>query len=304
MIDRKDAAVDWSFGGSWPFEPRWFETPAGRLHYVDEGPRDRPATVLVHGNPTWGYLYRRVIGELVEAGQRVVVPDHLGFGRSESPTETDLYAVTAHADRLERLLDDLDLDRVTLAVHDWGGPIALRWAARRHQRVERLLLFNTFAPKLPGPIGGRASIRALRTPLLGRYLVRRRNVPVEQFLFDAGLVDPGKLSETDKRAYRAPHRDPDSRTGMLAFPAAIPFRRGDPVAEMSVSTAEDLERHFRDKPVRVCWGMRDLLFGPEVLERWQALLPSAEVVRLPDAGHFVHEDAPEETRAALVGFVA
>ena len=115
-------ADDWTFGGTWPYEPRWFESPDGRMHYVDVGPADGKPVVLVHGNPTWGYLYRHFIAGLVEAGHRAIVPDHLGFGRSDKPDDVQLYAVPKHADRMNALLESLDLHDATVVCQDWGGP--------------------------------------------------------------------------------------------------------------------------------------------------------------------------------------
>ena len=103
------AVADWTFEGTWPYEPQWFDSPDGRMHYVDEGPRDGRPVVMVHGNPTWGYLYRNFIPALVEAGHRAIVPDHLGFGRSEKPRDPELYRVPRHARRLDALLESLDL---------------------------------------------------------------------------------------------------------------------------------------------------------------------------------------------------
>ena len=119
-------STDWPFGGTWPYEPRWFETPEGRMHYVDEGPRDGKPVVMLHGNPTWGYLYRNFIGPLTDAGYRAIVPDHLGFGRSEKPDDREFYRIPRHAERLEALLESLDLAEATVVPQDWGGPIGLR----------------------------------------------------------------------------------------------------------------------------------------------------------------------------------
>ena len=137
--------VDWTFDGTWPYEPRWFGSGGARMHYVDVGPRDGRPVVLVHGNPTWGYLYRHFIPALVAAGNRAIVPDHLGFGRSDKPRGSDLYRVPRHARRLEALLESLDLRGAVLVPHDWGGPIALCWATRHPGRVDGLFIINTLA---------------------------------------------------------------------------------------------------------------------------------------------------------------
>jgi pimeloyl-ACP methyl ester carboxylesterase len=137
--------ADWTFDGTWPYEPQWFDSPDGRMHYVDVGPRDGRPVVLVHGNPTWGYLYRNFIPALVEAGHRAIVPDHLGFGRSDKLADPELYRVPRHARRLDALLELLDLRGATVVPQDWGGPIGLYWATRHPERVAGLFILNTYA---------------------------------------------------------------------------------------------------------------------------------------------------------------
>lgn len=291
--------TDWSCAGTWPFEPRYLQTDAGRMHYVDEGPRDAPAVVFAHGNPTWSYLFRNLIGALAAAGQRVVSVDHLGFGRSDVPDDPRCFTVDRHTRRLATLLDSLALRDVTLVPHDWGGPIALPWAARRSEAVRALFLLNTFAPHLPGPMGQRGALRLLRSRLFGPMLVKRGNIPTEQFLFRAGTAHPERWTETTKGAYRAPHPDPRSRTPMLVFPQEIPFTEAHPVARSMNAATALLETQLAGKPVAIVWGMQDVLFGAEVLTRWQQVFPHARVHRLPDAGHFVSEDAPEQVLSHL-----
>jgi cis-3-alkyl-4-acyloxetan-2-one decarboxylase len=138
--------ADWTFDGAWPYDPRWFDTPAGRLHYIDEGPRDGRPIVLVHGNPTWGFLYRRFVKPLLEVGSRVVVPDHLGFGRSDKPGDPAAYRMEAHFSRMNALLESLELDDATVVAHDQGGPIAFSWAVRQPHRVSQLCVLNTWCP--------------------------------------------------------------------------------------------------------------------------------------------------------------
>lgn len=285
--------TDWTFGGTWPYEPRFFESDAGPMHYVDVGPRGAGASVLLHGNPTWSYLFRKLIGSLAADGHRVVSVDHLGFGRSAGPNGVENYTVDRHASRLAALLDSLQLRDVTLLVHDWGGPIGLPWAAQRPETIRGLYLLNTFAPTLPGPMGERGSLRMLRSRLFGPMLVKGRNVPTEQFLFEAGTTRPASFDETIKEAYRAPHPDRQSRTPMLVFARGIPFRADHPVARSMNSATEALRMQLADKPVAISWGMKDVLFGEEVLGQWQQVFAHAEVHRLSDCGHFVPEDAPE-----------
>lgn len=295
--------TDWTYDGTWPFEPRYIQTDAGRMHYVDEGPCDAPAVVFAHGNPTWSYLFRDFIGPLAAGGHRVVSVDHLGFGRSDAPDDPLCFTVERHTQRLAALLDSLELRDVTLVPHDWGGPIALPWAARRSEALRGLFLLNTFAPRLPGPMGRRGSLRMLRSRLFGAMLVKRRNVPTEQFLFKTGTAHPDHWTESTKRAYRAPHPDPRSRTPMLVLPREVPFTDAHPVAKSMNSTTALLKIQLADKPVAIVWGMKDVLFGEEVLAQWQQIFPHARVHRLSDAGHFVPEDAPHQVLSRLTEFL-
>jgi haloalkane dehalogenase len=294
-----DRTATWDFGGSWPFPPRFFEAEGGRLHYVDEG--DGRPVVLLHGNPAWSYLYRRFIPALRQAGCRAIAIDLLGFGRSDKPADPAAYTIERHAQRLASVLDSLDLRGACLVVHDWGGPIGLPWAVGNPDRVARLMILNTFAPALPGPMGKGLTLRLLRTRGLGELIATRRDGLTEDFLLGAGTRHrKERLDDDAKRAYRAPHPDRASRTGVLAFPRQVPLEAGGPVAELTRRTEEGLRRDFADRPAQICWGMRDVLFGERVLDLWRDVLPGAPVLRLEDAGHFIQEDAHERVIPALL----
>ena len=299
-----DRTADWSFGGTWPFEPRFFDTDSGRLHYVDEGPRDGRSVVMLHGNPTWSYLYRRFIPALTDAGHRAIALDLLGFGRSDKLDDESAYAISLHVERLEELLGSLDLNDACLVVHDWGGPIGLPWAVRNRDTVTRLMILNTFAPRLPGPMGQGFSVRMLRLPGIGELAAKVRPGITESFLLGNGVRHHDRLDANVKEAYRAPHPDRASRAGTLAFPRQVPLRDDTPVARQTRETADALERDFRDRPARICWGMRDVLFGEAVLDMWRAVLPQASVTRIEDAGHFVQEDAHERVIPELLEVLA
>jgi pimeloyl-ACP methyl ester carboxylesterase len=297
-------AIDWTFSGTWPFEPHWFETVDGRMHYVDEGPRVGRPVVLLHGNPTWGYLYRRFIDPLAGAGHRAIVPDHLGFGRSDKPARPDLYTIRRHAERLEALLESLDLRDAVVVPQDWGGPIGLYWAGRHPERVTGLFLLNTFAHRPPEKVKLPLPLRVFRLPVAGEVAVKRLDLFKRVFLFRAGVVRRERLDATVRAAYRAPHPTSSSRTPILVFPREIPSGPDGPVSDLCAEVEAGLERHFRSKPVTIAWAMRDIAFAPEILEQaWLGTFPDARVIRLEDAGHYLQEDAHERIVPALLEFL-
>lgn len=273
---------DWTFGGTWPYEPRWLDADGVTVHYVDEGPRGGEPVLLLHGSPTWSYLYRRYLRGLADAGFRAVAYDQLGFGRSDKPRRLREYSLHRHGGHLAALVDELDLDGVTLVVHDWGGPIGLAWAAANPERVRRLVVLNTFSEESPGARG------PFRWPLTRELLVKRAHFYVRVFLFRGGLRHPERLGESERAAYLAPHPNARSRTGILAatrFHAALP----------------DLEP-LSGTPVLYVWGLRDRALGEAGLRRWQARLPG-EALELEDSASFVPEDAPDESLEAILDFL-
>jgi pimeloyl-ACP methyl ester carboxylesterase len=297
--------IDWTFGGSWPYEPRWFESPHGRMHYIDEGPGDGRPVVMLHGNPTWGYLYRNFVPPLVEAGYRTIVPDHLGFGRSEKPDHPELYTIHRHAERCEALLESLDLAEATVVPQDWGGPIGLRWATLHPDRVRSLFILNTFAHRPREKVRLPLPLVLFRTPVVGEVMVKGLDLFKRVFLFRAGVVHRERITADVKRAYRAPHPSWSSRTPILVFPRQIPAGPEGSVSDLNAEVEAGLERHFRAKPVKIVWAMRDIAFTPELLEGlWRQTLPDADVTRIADAGHYLQEDAHERIVAELIEFLS
>ena len=296
---------DWTFGGTWPYQPRWFDSVDGRMHYVDEGPRDGRPIVMVHGNPTWGYLYRRFIAAVTQAGYRAIVLDHLGFGRSDKPDRPELYRIHRHGERCEALLESLNLKDATILVQDWGGPIGMTWAARNPDRLRSLAILNTFVHRPPDKVALPLPLKLFRTPIIGEVMVKGLHAFVRLFLFKAGLVFPKRLGSHEKAAYLAPHPTWSSRTSILMFPREIP---AGPIGEVSDFVAEvhdQLMAGFSDKPVFIAWPMQDVAFGPEILENlWLHDFPRADVLRIKDAGHYIQEDAHEKVIPRLLKFLA
>lgn len=296
--------TDWTFNGTWPYPPQYFDSPDGRMHYIDEGPRDAHTVVMAHGNPTWGYLYRNFVDPLTQAGYRVVVPDHLGFGRSDKPDDPGLYAVQNHIARFDALLESLDLNSATVVCQDWGGMISLAWATAHPERIRSLFILNTFAHKPRRPAKLPVPIRLFRIPGIGEGLVKGSHFFVRLFLFQAGVRKKDRLTRDVKAAYLAPHPNWKSRTPILAFPRQIPAGPDGPVADLGGRVERGLERHFRSKPVKIMWAMKDVAFTPAMLDRlWLETFPKAEVTRIGDAGHYLQEDAHEVIVPELVEFL-
>jgi pimeloyl-ACP methyl ester carboxylesterase len=299
------AEADWTFEGTWPYEPRWFDSADGRMHYVDEGPRDGRPVVMVHGNPTWGYLFRRFIGPLTEAGHRAIAFDHLGFGRSDKPDRPEHYTIRRHCERADALLESLDLRDVTVVPQDWGGPIGLWWATSRPDRVRSLFLLNTYAHRPPRQVDLPLALRLFRTPVVGEVMVKGLDLFKRAWLFRAGVVNRDRFTPEVKRAYRAPHPNWSSRTPVLVFPREIPSGPEGPVSDLQGEIEARLERDFRSKPVKIVWPMKDIAFTPEVLDQlWLRTFPDADVVRIEDAGHYIQEDAHERVVPELLEYLA
>src|SRR5215203_594504 len=274
------------FGGTFPFEGRYIEAGDVRLHYVDEGPRDAPTLLFLHGNPTWSYLWRKPIAALAANGRRCVAFDHMGFGRSDKPPHPARYTLASHVEHALALIDRLDLTDTTLVAHDWGGPIGLGALLERRDRFGAVVLANTWAWELPSFLP--PFLREFRAEGLGEILALAGNLFVEAI--PGGManreVDPVMMG-----AYRAPFPDYWSRVGTLAFQRDIPLTERDASAPLMSGIHEQLPA--LEVPVTLLWGMRDRVFQPVFLEQWRELLPDAKIVELDDAAHFVVEDRPD-----------
>ena len=269
----------------YPFESHYADLDAARVHYVDEG--DGPPLLLLHGNPTWSFLYRDVIRGLRDR-YRCIAPDHPGFGLSR-PVPGYRFTPAEHAAVLEQLVLRLDLEDATLMVQDWGGPIGFAVATRHPQRFAAFVIGNTWAwPKTD--LGTQLFSRALGGGI-GRRLILHRNVFVERIL-PAG-VRRTKLSDVVMDAYRGPFPDPPSRVPIAVFPREI---------LSSVPFLAEVERGLpalRERPALIVWPTKDVAFGERERRRWEQLFPSGRTVPLEGAGHYMQEDASAEIVAAV-----
>ena len=268
-----------------PFESRYADVAGSRVHYVDEG--SGPPLLLLHGNPTWSFLYRDLVKGLRDR-YRCIAVDYPGFGLSQAPQGYG-FTPAEHAGVLEQVILQLDLTDVTMMVQDWGGPIGFAAATRQPARFTAFVIGNTWAWPKSDP-GTQVFSRLLGGPV-GRYLILDRNVFVERLL--PGGVRRGTLSPRVMNAYRGPFPTPDSRLPMHVFPREIlgsrPF-----LAEIERGLAA-----LRDRPALILWPTRDVAFRDPERRRWEQVFPDHRTVLLPGAGHYIQEDAPDEIVAAI-----
>jgi haloalkane dehalogenase len=286
-----------SFVREYPFAPRFLDVDGGAMHYVDEGPRDAPPLLLLHGNPTWSFYYRRIVRAFCR-DHRAIAPDHIGCGLSDKPQRWR-YTLEAHVGNVERLVLALDLSRITLVVHDWGGAIGMGVARRHPERIARLVILNTAAfvdERVP------MRIRLCRTPWLGGFLVRRLNA-FAGLAPRMALADPRKLASSARAGLLLPYDSFANRVALHAFVRDIPTSVQHPSFAELAATDGALER-FQNRPACIVWGERDWCFTPHFRRVWEGRLPSAEVHPLADAGHYLLEEAPDEVEDILRGFFA
>src|SRR3954469_2730339 len=260
----------WSdFGGRFPWKSRLVEVDHGvRQAVVDEGPRDSRVTfLLLHGNPTWGFLYRKFI-ERLSPKYRVIAPDHVGFGRSDKPRDPRWYTLARHIDDLGRVLEELKAERVVPVIQDWGGPIGMGWATRNPERVAGVGIFNTWAFVREPP---------MKLPWIFKWMVlgkggwkraTQSNIFVEWALARSG--PDGKLAGADLDPYRAPYPTGDDRVGIARFPQLIPETKNQGHESWAtMAQIEDGLPRLREKPALICWAMKDPAFRKQQLERWK-----------------------------------
>jgi haloalkane dehalogenase len=267
------------------------DVDGGRMHYVDEG--EGKPLVLVHGTPTWSFLYRHLIMDL-SRDYRVIAVDHIGFGLSDKPGSWS-YRPADHARNLATLVDRLGLEDITLVVHDFGGPIGLDYAIEHPENVSALVLFNTWMWSLAGTPAEKAS-NFMAGPV-GRFLYKRLNFS-PRVLVKAAFGDKRKLTREVHRHYIEAFPTPASRQG--AWVLAKELIRS---SEWYESLWRRRER-IADKPALLLWGMRDPTFRADSLARWREALRNARVVECAEGGHFVPEEAPGEAVAEIRAFLA
>jgi len=274
----------------YPSAPRYVEQDGLRMHYVDEGAG--APVLLLHGEPTWAYLYRKMIPPLAGVA-RVIAPDYFGFGRSDKPVRIEDYSYDFHYRSIEHLADELDLRETTVVVQDWGGPIGLRLAVERPERVSRLVILNTGigAGRAPSEewLRFRALVRRVGTELVPGQLIRISCVT--------------ELPDEVVDAYNAPFPVPESKAGVLAFPELVPTEVDHPSAAKMLEVREALTRW--ERPALVLFSDSDPIFSPQTAERMAERIPGAGPAEIVSgAGHFLQEEKGEEIAERIVRFLA
>jgi haloalkane dehalogenase len=271
----------------YPFEDRWLPYRDGALHYLDEG--TGPVVLLLHGNPTWSYLYRNVIKEL-RTGHRLIAPDYPGFGMSKAPSRYG-FTPPEHAGAIEHLIATLALQNIILVAQDWGGSVGMSYAVRHRKNLRGIVVMNSWA--WPASLPQWLFSLAMGGWPLGYWLQTRRN------FFAAAVVPRGihhreKVSDNLRKAYTDPFPTPASRKPTWVFPRQIRKARS------WLRAIESQLPALADVPAVILWGARDEPgFRPQEMARWQRYLVRHELEILDDASHFVQEDRPDRVADAI-----
>lgn len=283
----------------YPFESHFAQVGSHQMHYLDEG--QGPVVVMVHGNPSWSFYYRKLVGTLSKT-HRCIVPDHIGCGLSDKPSD-DTYAFT-----LEQRISDLDEllkqvcpnEQVVMVVHDWGGMIGTSWATQHNDRIRALVVLNTAAFHMPSDKALPWQLYLARNTSLGSLLVRGLNA----FSVGASVIGCTRkpMSSEIKKAYQAPYDSWNNRIATLRFVQDIPLEPGDSGYDI-VSQTSDALTVFGNTPTFIGWGLKDVVFDETFLRVWKEKFPHATTVEIPDGGHYILEDAPEIMLPAVEKFI-
>ena len=272
----------------YPFTPKRFEVRPGiQMSFLDEGPRDGDVVLMLHGNPSWSYYWRKLVTGLSDR-YRCIVPDHIGMGLSDKPGDAAYrYTLQSRVDDLAALLEHLGIvGKVTLAVHDWGGMIGFGWALRDPSRIARVVVLNTSAFPLPADKPMPWQLKVGRDLRLGALAIRGFNA----FSSAASFVGVSqRMPAAVRAAYVAPYNSWANRIATLRFVQDIPLESGDPAWDLVAESGRRLAE-YADRPALLAWGLRDFVFDAHFLRGFEQRLPNAQSLIFDDAGHYVLED--------------
>lgn len=299
---------DETFGGSFPFTPHFTDAAGFRMHYVDEGPLDGEVVLCLHGEPTWGYLYRRLVPAVAET-RRVIVPDHMGFGKSATPPERS-YWLQDHIDNLERFVLALDLSAITLVMHDFGGPVGMGFAARHPDRIRRVISANGPTPFGQADLLDRLTANIAVSPWFQWVLKAEKEGSLEVVLghlgFNVlstlklnGFENNNVISDTWLSAYGAHFASPADCLGAIGWAKGLAIG-----AHRFEAPDAPALRAIRAKPALAIWGEADRTLRAEhFLPLFAELFPSAPIHRLAGVGHYCLEDAPDAVISHITRFI-
>ncbi len=285
----------------YPFHSHYASIKGRQLHYLDEGPKHTSPLIMLHGNPSWSFFFRKLVLAL-RVHHRCLVPDHIGMGLSEKPLARNYdFALKTRVDDLQALLEQLGIrENITLVLHDWGGMIGMAYAERYPHRIKRLIILNTAAFHLPKGKNIPWQLRLSRVPLLNGILNQGFNA------FARGAVkycvSRKPMSEQIARSYLAPYDSWHNRLAVKKFVEDIPLKPGDRSYEIVDKVDKGLQQ-FVNLPMLICWGLRDFVFDKHFLQEWQSRFPRAEVHRFEDAGHYILEDAADDIIPLINKFI-
>ncbi|MFP4496778.1 MAG: alpha/beta fold hydrolase [Vulcanimicrobiota bacterium] len=283
----------------YPFKSNFLDLGGYKYHYINQGQGE--PLLFLHGNPTWSYYFRSLMSEL-EGSYRVIAPDHIGCGLSDTPSLEEYdYSLIQRAKDLENLIKHLGVNgKITLAVHDWGGMIGMLFAVRNPEMIKRFIIFNTSAFHLPKDKQFPWPLWICRDTFLGQYLVQGMNLFV--LLALKWCCKKKKLSAEEKRQYIRPYQNWKQRTAVYQFVRDIPLKKED-CSYKCIDEVENNLDQFRNHPMLICWGMKDFVFDESFLRKWQEQFPGAETHKFPDAGHYIIEDEKEEILSLVKRFL-
>jgi pimeloyl-ACP methyl ester carboxylesterase len=272
---------EWLDRKEYPFKSHFFETAVGKMHYIDEGQGE--PIVMIHGNPGWSFEFRKIISELSKTNRCIAV-DHIGFGLSEKPFDFD-YLPVSHAKNFELLMDQLDLDNITMTFNDWGGPIGLAYALKHPEKIKKLIILNTYLwsvendpyyQKFSKMMGG----------TIGRFLIKHFNI-FGKFFLKKVVGDPKKLTKHIHKHYYKHLATKNDRKGCYTFPREV-------VASGKwLDSLWQQHEKINSKPTTFIWGMKDIAFLEKELNFWIEHWKDPKVIRLENVGHYPQEEAPE-----------
>jgi pimeloyl-ACP methyl ester carboxylesterase len=303
-MGRTIAELPTTIASQYPFESKFVSVNTYRMHYIDEGPRDAPPVLMLHGNPAWGYLWRDAIPPLLDAGYRVIVPDQIGFGLSEKPHGYGVHTLDNHTANIVALTDRLDLFNTTFVCHDWGGPTGLGALACRPERAAAVAVMSTWAWASPSAEFHHRMVpwRLMHAPLVGPYLLGNRAAMPGRVMY-LSVQDRGRFAERSNAGYVEVLEDPGDRDLTWHWPRCIPL--GEP-SDLAAERFAWLEEQVGQMtlPATVIWGREDDVFTAEMFEsRWHELWPHAEGTHFVTGKHFLQEDSGSEIGQLLAEFV-